>query len=77
MPDLLGCLARLKRVLRRPRALLAEGQALAPLVSAMTDVSDGLLFDATRLAKASGVTLAIDRAAMPIGAPEARRDEAL
>ncbi len=62
---------------RRPRALLAEGQALAPLVSAMMDVSDGLLLDATRMAKASGVTLAIDRAAVPIAAPEARRDEAL
>ena len=62
---------------RRPRALLAEGQALAPLVSAMMDVSDGLLLDATRLARASGVTLAIDRAAVPIATPEARRDEAL
>ena len=62
---------------RRPRALLAEGQALAPLVSAMMDVSDGLLLDATRLARASGVTLAIDRGAVPIAAPEARRDEAL
>ncbi len=62
---------------RRPRALLADGQALAPLVSAMMDVSDGLLLDATRLAKASGVTLAIDRAAVPIATAEARRDEAL
>ena len=62
---------------RRPRALLAEGQALAPLVSAMMDVSDGLLLDATRLAKASGVTLAIERAAVPIATPEARRDDAL
>ena len=62
---------------RRPRALLAEGQALAPLVSAMMDVSDGLLLDATRLALASGVTLAIDRVAVPIATPEARRDEAL
>ena len=62
---------------RRPRALLAEGQALAPLVSAMMDVSDGLLLDATRLAKASGVTLAIARAAVPIATPEARRDDAL
>ena len=62
---------------RRPRALLAEGQALAPLVSAMMDVSDGLLLDATRLARASGVTLSIDRSAVPIATPEARRDEAL
>ena len=62
---------------RRPRALLAEGQALAPLVTAMMDVSDGLLLDATRLALASGVTLAIDSAAVPIATPEARRAEAL
>jgi thiamine-monophosphate kinase len=62
---------------RRPVALLAEGRALAPLVSAMMDVSDGLLLDASRMAEASGVTLAIDRAAVPIAAPEARRDEAL
>lgn len=62
---------------RRPTALLAEGQALAPHVSAMMDVSDGLLLDATRLARASGVTLAIDFAAVPIATPEARRGEAL
>jgi thiamine-monophosphate kinase len=62
---------------RRPVALLAEGRALAPLVSAMMDVSDGLLLDASRMAEVSGVTLAIDRAAVPIATPEARRDEAL
>lgn len=62
---------------RRPRALLAEGQALAPLVTAMMDVSDGLLLDASRMAAASGVTLAIERSAVPIATPEARRDEAL
>lgn len=62
---------------RRPRALLAEGQALAPLVTAMMDVSDGLLLDAYRLATASGVTLAIESAAVPLAAPEARRGEAL
>ena len=62
---------------RRPVALLAEGQALAPHVTAMMDVSDGLLLDASRMADASGVTLAIDRTAVPIATPEARRDEAL
>lgn len=62
---------------RRPQALLAEGQALAPQVTAMMDVSDGLLLDATRMAKASGVTLAIDGGAVPIFAPEDRRGEAL
>ncbi len=62
---------------RRPAALLGEGQALAPLVSAMMDLSDGLLLDAQRLAEASRVTLAIDRGAVPIATAEHRRDEAL
>lgn len=62
---------------RRGKALLAEGQMLAPLVSAMMDVSDGLLLDAQRLAQASGVTLAIDSKSVPIATEEARRDEAL
>jgi thiamine-monophosphate kinase len=62
---------------RRPQALLAEGQALAPRVTAMMDVSDGLLLDASRMAKASGVTLAIDSGAVPLATPEHRRAEAL
>lgn len=62
---------------RRPIALLAEGQRLAPLVSAIMDVSDGVLLDASRMAIASGVTIAVDRMAVPIAAPEQRRDEAL
>lgn len=62
---------------RRPVARLAEGIALAPHVTAMMDVSDGLLLDATRMAKASGVTIMIDSVAVPIAAPEARRAEAL
>jgi thiamine-monophosphate kinase len=61
----------------RPVALLAEGRALAPLVGAMMDVSDGLLLDATRMARASGVTLAIDSRAVPLACPEDRRAEAL
>ncbi len=43
----------------------------------MMDVSDGLLLDAARLARASGVTLAIDSLAVPLAAAEARRPEAL
>lgn len=62
---------------RRPRPLLAEGQALAPQVSAMMDVSDGVLIDAQRIALASGVTIALDTAAVPVAVPEARRDDAL
>lgn len=61
----------------RPLARLAEGQALAPLVTAMMDVSDGLLLDAWRMAEASQVSLAIDGAAVPIAAPEPRRFDAL
>lgn len=61
----------------RPMARLAEGQALAPLVTAMMDVSDGLLLDAWRLAEASQVSLAIDSRAVPIATPESRRFDAL
>lgn len=62
---------------RRPRARLAEGKALAPRVTAMMDVSDGLLLDAWRLAEASGVSLAIDGDAVPIATAEKRRLDAL
>lgn len=62
---------------RRPRALLAEGRALAPQVTAMMDISDGLLLDASRIARASGVTLVIDGSAVPIATSEPRRAEAL
>lgn len=62
---------------RRPRPMLAEGNALAPLVTAMMDVSDGLLLDASRLATASGVTIDIETRAVPIAVLDARRAEAL
>lgn len=65
------------RAYRRPLPLLKQGWLLAPHVTAMMDVSDGLLLDAARLARASGVTLAIDGAAVPIATSEARRGEAL
>ena len=51
---------------RRPVPRLAEGQALAPIVHAMMDVSDGLLIDAARMAEASGLAVAIDLDAVPI-----------
>lgn len=53
---------------RRPQPRLDAGRRLAPLVSAMMDVSDGLLIDAGRLAAASGVAIAIDLDAMPLSA---------
>ncbi|HXD02586.1 MAG TPA: thiamine-phosphate kinase, partial [Novosphingobium sp.] len=62
---------------RRPKARLAEGISLARRVTAMMDVSDGLLLDAWRLARASGVSLALNTAAVPLACPESRRHEAL
>ena len=58
-------------------ARLAEGQELAPFVTAMMDVSDGLLLDAARMARASGVTMAIDSASVPLGCPSERLSEAI
>ena len=51
---------------RRPMPRLAEGRALAPHVHAMSDVSDGLLLDAARMADASGLTITLDLAAVPL-----------
>ncbi|WP_019515502.1 thiamine-phosphate kinase [Sphingomonas sp. Mn802worker] len=59
---------------RRPTPRLHEGRALAPHVHAMMDVSDGLLIDAARMAEASGLSVTIDLAAVPLSAP-ARRYE--
>ena len=56
---------------RTPMPQLAAGATLAPTVSAMMDVSDGLLIDALRLADASGVAAMIDLDAVPLSA-EAR-----
>ena len=54
---------------RRPRPLLAEGRALAPLVSAMMDVSDGLLLDCWRMARASHATFQLDSTTFPVADP--------
>ncbi len=51
---------------RRPKPLLAMGQALAPHASAMMDVSDGLLIDAERLAEASGCKVEIQLDILPL-----------
>lgn len=61
---------------RRPEPRLVAGLRLAPLASAMMDVSDGLLIDAGRIAAASGVSIGIDLAAVPI-AEGAARDRAV
>jgi thiamine-monophosphate kinase len=51
---------------RRPQPLVAQGQVLAPVVAAMMDVSDGLLIDAERMAKASRVGIEIDLTQLPL-----------
>lgn len=50
----------------RPTPRLAEGRMLAPRVHAMCDVSDGLLLDAKRIAEASGCSIDIVSAAIPV-----------
>jgi thiamine-monophosphate kinase len=61
----------------RPSPRVSEGRALAPFVTAMMDVSDGVLLDAWRMAEASEVSLSIDSSSAPIAAPEDRRLDAL
>ena len=56
----------LVRRYRRPEPRLEAGPALAPLVTAMLDVSDGLLIDASRMGEASGLGVQIDLDAVPL-----------
>lgn len=58
---------------RRPEPRLSLGRALVGMATACLDVSDGLLIDADRLAKASGVGLVIDLAALPLSMAAAAR----
>ncbi|MEM7702127.1 MAG: thiamine-phosphate kinase [Pseudomonadota bacterium] len=60
----------------RPQPRLAEGRALGPVVSAMMDISDGLLLDAWRMANASGVSYRLNPELIPV-AESARMDECL
>jgi thiamine-monophosphate kinase len=53
---------------RNPRPRLEAGERLAPLVTAMMDVSDGLLIDAGRIAEASGCRAEIELDALPLSA---------
>ena len=59
-------LGPLPNAYNRPEPRLADGQALAPFVHAMMDVSDGLLLDAERMASASKVGISIDLASIPL-----------
>ena len=51
---------------RNPRPRLEAGERLVPLVSAMMDVSDGLLIDAARMAETSGCRAEIALDAVPL-----------
>ena len=52
----------------RPEPQLVFGQAIAPHVHAMMDVSDGLLIDAQRMAEASGCEIGIMLESIPLSA---------
>jgi thiamine-monophosphate kinase len=54
---------------RNPRPRLEAGERLALFVTAMMDVSDGLLIDALRLAEASGVAAEVDLTSLPLSEP--------
>jgi len=56
-------------IYRRPIPLIALGKLLAPHANAMMDVSDGLLIDAARLARASGCAARIDLDAISLSEP--------
>ena len=51
---------------RTPSPNIALGAGLAPQVTAMMDVSDGVLIDCSRLAAASGVAAVIDLDRLPL-----------
>jgi thiamine-monophosphate kinase len=63
--ELAGATTLLSRY-RRPEPRLALGQKLAPLVNAMMDVSDGLLIDAARMARAAGVSASVELSHVPL-----------
>lgn len=64
--------AALLKAYQTPMPLLAAGAMLAPNVTAIMDVSDGLLIDAARLADASGCAALIDLDVVPLS-PDLRR----
>ncbi len=49
---------------RRPRARIADGLRIAPFATSCIDISDGLAIDASRIARASGVRVALDGGAL-------------
>ncbi len=61
---------------RRPEPRLALGLALRGIATAAMDVSDGVLIDADRLARASGVALEITLSQLPLSPAAAARTPA-
>ena len=61
-----GATGPLVEAYRRPQPHLISGRQIAGQVSAMMDVSDGLLLDASRLAAASGCSAEIELASLPL-----------
>jgi thiamine-monophosphate kinase len=53
-------------IFRRPVPQLGAGEVIAPLASAMMDVSDGLLLDARRMAEASRCAIAVELEQLPL-----------
>lgn len=60
-----------------PRLREAQWLAEQGAVTAMIDVSDGLLLDARRLCAASGVSLRLEVAAVPLRTPQTTREKGL
>ncbi len=61
-----GATSALVDAYRHPQPLIGAGRILAQKATAMMDVSDGLLIDATRLADASNLAAQIDLATLPL-----------
>lgn len=61
---------------RRPNPLIEAGQALAPHVTAIMDISDGLLLDAYRMANASNATFELVSDDIPV-ADRSRLEECI
>lgn len=59
---------RLLKRYRLPMPRLSFGKAVAPMVSAMMDVSDGVLIDASRMARASNAAIGIRLEDVPLSA---------
>ncbi len=64
----IGASSELVERYRNPRPRLEAGQKLARIVDAMMDVSDGLLIDSSRMAKASDCSAMIELDDVPLSA---------